>query len=57
MPIVTFTYKGQSFKVVGTRKVGESWEHCVKCIGTGEYKWKADNWMEKITALAMEVLK
>ena len=57
MPIVTFTYKGQSFKVVGTRKVGESWDHCVKCIDTGKYKWKADNWMKKVTALGMEVIK
>jgi hypothetical protein len=39
-----FKYKGQSFMVIGTRKVGESWEHCIKCIETGVCKWKSDEW-------------
>jgi hypothetical protein len=45
MPVVMFKYKGQSFMVIGTRKVGESWEHCIKCIETSVCKWKTDEWM------------
>ena len=45
MPIITFTYQLKTFKIVGTRRAGETWEHSVKCIETGQYKWKSDEWV------------
>ena len=48
MPIVEFKYMGQSFRVVGTRRTEKGWEHSVKCLETGIYKWKTDEWLFRI---------